>query len=76
MGSRKTDVSPLTTFLRDKIIQLLFHFDCKRVVTHISGLYFGENIMKLMTQQQFRRTSMAQTPLEQWKYVWDRGSSS
>ena len=65
MGSRKTDVSPLTTFLRDKIIQLLFHFDCKRVVTHISGLYFGENIMKLMTKQQYRRTSMAQTPLEQ-----------
>ena len=41
MGSCKTDVSPLTTFLRDKNIQLLFHFDCKRVVTHISGLYFG-----------------------------------
>ena len=59
MGSRKTDVSLLTTFLRDKIIQLLFHFDCKRAVTHISGLYFGENIMKLMTQQQDRRTSMA-----------------
>ena len=65
MSSRKTDVSPLTTVLRDKIIQLLFHFDCKRVVTHISGLYFGENIMKLMTQQQYRRTSMAGTPLEQ-----------
>ena len=42
MSSRKTDVSPLTTFLRDKIIQLLFHFDCKRVVTHVSGLYFGK----------------------------------
>ena len=65
MGSRKTDVSLLTTFLRDKIIQLLFHFDCKRVVTHTSGLYFGGNIMKLMTQQQYRRTSMARTPLEQ-----------
>ena len=75
MSSRKTDVSPLTTFLRDKIIQLFFHFDCKRVVTHISGLYFGENIMKLMTQQQYR-TSMAWTPLEQWKYVWDRDSLS
>ena len=65
MGSRKTDVSPLTTFLWDKIIQLLFHFDCKRIVTPISGLYVGENIMKLMTQQQYRRTSKARTPLEQ-----------
>ena len=65
MSSCKTDVSPLTTFLKGKIIQLLFHFDCKMVVTHVSGLYFGENIMKLMTQQQFRRTSMARTPLEQ-----------
>ena len=69
MSSRKTDVSSLITFLKDKIIQLLFHFDCKRVVTHVSGLYFGENIMKLMTQQQFRRTSLARTPLEQCKYV-------
>ena len=42
MSSRKTDVSPLTTFLRDKIIQLLFHFDCETVVTHVSCLYFGK----------------------------------
>ena len=46
MSSRKTDVSQLTTFLRDITIQLFFNFDCKRVVTHVSGLYFGENIMK------------------------------
>ena len=43
MSYRKTDVSPLTV-LRDKIIQLLFHFECKRVVTHVSGLYFGKNM--------------------------------
>ena len=46
MSSRKTDVSLLTTFMQDKTIQLFFHFDCKRVVTYVSGLYFGKNIMK------------------------------
>ena len=44
MSSLKTDVSLLITFLRDKISLLFFHFDCKRVVTHISVLYFGENM--------------------------------
>ena len=33
-----------------------------------------ENWMK--NEKKYSRTSMAQTPLELWKLVWDRGSGS